>query len=170
LVTSNTLEDLDRWQELVQDPDNDWEKNWVDLDCITTIAFSWGHSKIAKGYRQEGLKKLDKETWDSLEEQISSDRTCGLTDWWVDVQEYPLRLKNETLWLGTSDKDWHRPLLSVFRNKEKSTVRRRSEEAKAKRAEKWSKYQGPRRGGSRGQWQGQWWSSTWGSSSSWEPR
>ena len=146
ICTSSPVEVLQDADKLASDPNSDWDTNYPDLDSMVAIHFSWGHSSVARVIRDTALESRTDEEKAELQASAVSASGRGLCDYSIEVNEYSLRLGNEHLWLGQSDKDWHRPLITVARLIGKTNVRKRTEAATARRAEKWAQFKGKGKG------------------------
>ncbi len=163
-TTSTPPSVLDLADKYSENPEHDWAQDYPDLDSMVTISLSWGHSLVGQAYRNNLMPESD-ETAD-LRTGATDAVGRGVTDYLIDVHEYALKLDNEHLWLGKSDKDWHRPLITIHRNVGKANVRKRSEEAAARRAQKYLDYKG-RKGKGKGSSGGSQ-SSSWTGWSGWQ--
>ena len=130
------MDQADRYSET---PNHDWNEDYPDLDSMVSITLSWGHNSVGQAHRQ---KLIQAEDTADLRTSAVDAKGRGVVDYLIDVHEYALKLDNEHLWLGRSDKDWHRPLITIHRNIGKANVRKRSDEAAARRAQKFADYKG----------------------------
>ena len=56
--------------------------------------------------------------------------------WDLYVQQYPMMLTNQHVWLSEKDGDWHRPLTVFIKHKEDRNRRVRSAKATARRSQR----------------------------------
>jgi hypothetical protein len=108
----------------------------MSVDCVAGIVVSWGHSTPLRWWRHEHGPTM----FQKLEHPVT-----GFPDFEIRVAEFPFYLENKHLWLNTSgngDCDWHSPLFVRLRTIETKNKRKRTDEAKAIRAQKdWKRYQ-----------------------------
>ncbi len=144
LVTSNTQAQLHDLEEHFKNPGRDWNGQ-PDIDCVVAAVMSWGHHEEARRERNRASDTTDCEAVEGFRAQA---RLGEYYDWILEVSEFAMNLSNRHLWLGTDDHDWHTPLHVIIRPRRTANLRKRSDEAKARRYARWKA--GPPRPGDQG--------------------